>query len=139
MYFSTQRTLHRGRSTYRAVTTAEALQTGLGGGKVLLGDNLLHHIDDNIPQFGVLVLEQDDGTRGLRVERRRHVLHRLLHDIDHLCVGDRRRGRERVDGAATLDGLEECVGHGGGGGCGCGEEATEGGRDGRPERDEYDE
>ena len=54
--------------------------------------------------------DKTDGTyaAALAVEGGRCVLHGVRDDLLDLLVGNRRLGRERVDGAAVLDELEEC-------------------------------
>lgn len=75
---------------------------GLGGGNGLDGG-----LDDVAPQLLVVGPQEHDDAGGLRVEAGRHVEDGLLDDLLDLGVGDGRFGRELVDGATGLDGVEE--------------------------------
>lgn len=60
------------------------LEAGLGG----LGEELLLRGPDGVPELLVLVAEDDDGARGLSVERRGRVLDRLLDNLLDVGVRD---------------------------------------------------
>jgi len=75
----------------------------------------------DVPELVVLVVQEEHGARGLRVEGGGDVLDHLRDDFADAGVGDGRLLLEGVDGAAGREGGEVGVCGGGGGGFGhCG-------------------
>jgi hypothetical protein len=90
-----------------SVGSLEAVDFLLGGGESLRWNDGAERLLHNFPQLVVLLLEQHDGSRGLRVKAARNVLDSLLDDLDDLGVWDRRLGLESVYSAAGADGVEK--------------------------------
>lgn len=121
--------------THSPIPLLKPTQPRLGSRILIRGHNALQHLLGNIPQLIMLALDEQDGARRLRVERRRRVQDGFRHDVLDGGVGDGRGFRERVDAAAGLEGREErgAGGHGclfvgvsdGGGGAGAGTGAGE--------------
>lgn len=67
--------------TYSSVASAETGNAAAGGFPLVLRDDGLQSIADNVPEFVVLVLQQEDQTGGLGVERRGYVFDELRDDL----------------------------------------------------------
>jgi hypothetical protein len=65
-------------STYCSVAGAEALNAAAGVLPLGLGDDGFQDVAYDVPEFVVLILEQENEAGGLRVERRRDVLDELF-------------------------------------------------------------
>lgn len=96
---------------YGAGTGGEGIELGFGGGESVGGNDLLQLVLGDVPELLVLGAEQDDHPRALRVERGRAVRDGLLDQFDDFLLGDGQLLVQGVDGAAVLDGGEECVRH----------------------------
>lgn len=114
--------------TYGSVRGLEAVELGLRARlELILGDHGLEHLGGNVPELLVVLVQEDDDARRLRVERRGRVEDDLVDNLNNLLVRLGSLLVELVDGAALLDGIEEALGgsHGrrcggkGGVGCGC--------------------
>lgn len=121
--------LVEGGDSYSAVPSAEAVDALLGVAPAVLGHDGFEDPLGGVPELVVLVFQQHDHTRALRVERRGHVFDRDAGDLFDPAVGDRRGLIERVVCSARVDGVQEArvVGAGGGSGhlcCWCGGEGT---------------
>jgi hypothetical protein len=93
--------------TYSAISSLEHIHLLLGL-LILIGwDDALENLLVDVPELVMLVLEQDDGAGGLRVEGGRDVLDDLGDDLGDALVGDGGLLLESVDGAAASEGLEE--------------------------------
>jgi len=65
---------------------------------------------DNIPKFDVVVLEQDHSSSGLDIVGGWSPCHGEFDNFLDLGVGDGGFGSKSIDGAASLDNVEESVG-----------------------------
>lgn len=102
--------------TYSSVGSAESLELRLGVVlERLLGDGTggneaLHGLDGDVPDLLVLLLQQENDTGGLGVERAGDVEDGGLDNGLDGIVGDGALGLETIVGTAGLDQLEESVG-----------------------------
>ena len=104
--------------TYSSIGSAERLELGLGVVlEHLLGDGAggnetLHGLDGDVPDLLVLLLQQENNTGGLGVERARDVEDGGLNNGLDSIVGDGALSLETIVGTAGLNQLEESVGGG---------------------------
>ena len=105
--------------TYRAVSILEIRETTSCLVPILLWHNLLQFLLDYAPEFIMVIVQQPDNARGLRVEGAGHLSNCKKQDLSDLLVGNGTLLLELVDCAAVLDSIFEghrVVRHVGGGG-----------------------
>lgn len=101
--------------TYRSITSLEPIQSLLRAGPRISRHNCLNDILHNLPQLIMLLLDQQNTSRSLGVERARNMQEGLLDDLLYLRIGDGRFLLQRVVGAARGEGCEKGLGVGRGG------------------------
>lgn len=93
--------------THGSVGALEHVELALGGGVGVLGHDGLQDVLCDLPDLLVLLLEQQDDARRLRVEGAGHVLDGLGDELLDARIADGALGLERVVRAAVLDRLDE--------------------------------
>lgn len=101
---------NRASNTYRSVSSAEPRNSGRKRLRNSFWQGALDELIRSIPEFLVLVLEENDCARGLHVESAGNVLDGLGDDLLNARVGDGGGVRDAVDGAAGNERVEEGVG-----------------------------
>lgn len=116
--------------TYGAVACAKAGDAVAGVLPGIFGYHGLEDVTDDVPELVVLVLQKENQTGGLRVERGGDIPDEVGDDLLNAVVGDGRGLVESVDAAAVGQSVEEVEvgGHGGlvcGEACWCGGEGAD--------------
>lgn len=101
---------HHTNGSHRAVCGSEANESLIRLVEFLLGELLLVHLGDDIPRLDMLVPQQHDDPRRLRIESTGRVEDGILDDLLNAGVRDGGFVAEGIVSATVLDGFGERLG-----------------------------